>query len=137
MTTLEKVNYTALHRARVRPGRLRAERRRQVRRQAGPARGGPVSNPEQMFAAGCGGCFIDALGVAAGKMKLGLLADVSIDAEVDLGPIPNAFGIAARLRFSLPSIEREQARKRVEAAHLVCPYSNATRANTDLRLSLA
>jgi Ohr subfamily peroxiredoxin len=61
---------------------------------------------------------------------------VAIDAEVDLGTIPNAYGIAARLKISLPGLDREQAQKLVDAAHQVCPYSNATRGNIDVTLTL-
>lgn len=138
MTKLEKVNYTA----RVcvlggREGSARSDDGKLDVKLSRPAGGGPGTNPEQMFAAGYAACFIGALGVAAGKMKIALPPDVSVDAEVDLGPIPNAFGIAARLKVSLPGIEREQAQKLIEAAHVVCPYSNATRGNIDVQLSLA
>jgi Ohr subfamily peroxiredoxin len=63
--------------------------------------------------------------------------DVAVDAEVDLGTIPNAYGIAVRLTISLPGLEQGQARQLVDAAHQVCPYSNATRGNIDVTLSLA
>jgi len=69
-------------------------------------------------------------------MKLSVPADVSIDAEVDLGPIPNAYGIAARLNVSLPGMDREVAQNLVNAAHQVCPYSNATRGNIDVTITL-
>jgi len=61
---------------------------------------------------------------------------VSIDAEVDLGPIPNAYGIAARLAISLPGLDKETAQKLVDAAHQVCPYSNATRGNIDVTITI-
>jgi organic hydroperoxide reductase OsmC/OhrA len=61
----------------------------------------------------------------------------AIDAEVDLGPIHNAFGIAVRLDVSLPGMERDEAQRLIEAAHLVCPYSNATRGNIDIEITLA
>jgi osmotically inducible protein OsmC len=61
---------------------------------------------------------------------------VSIDAEVDLGPIPNAYGIAARLAISLPGLDKATAQKLVDAAHQVCPYSNATRGNIDVTITL-
>ena len=62
--------------------------------------------------------------------------DVSIAAEVDLGPIPNAYGIAARLAISLPGMDKATAQKLVDAAHQVCPYSNATRGNIDVTITL-
>ncbi len=138
MTKLEKVNYTA----RVcvlggREGSARSDDGKLEVKLSRPASGGPGTNPEQMFAAGYAACFIGALGVAAGKMKLALPPDVAVDAEVDLGPIPDAFSIAVRLKVSLPGIANEQAHKLVEAAHVVCPYSNATRDNIDVHLSLA
>jgi osmotically inducible protein OsmC len=72
----------------------------------------------------------------AGKMKVTLPADLAIDAEVDLGPIPNAYGIAARLNVSLPGMDRAAAQQLVDAAHQVCPYSNATRGNIDVTITL-
>jgi Ohr subfamily peroxiredoxin len=70
-------------------------------------------------------------------MKVSVPADVAVDAEVDLGPIPNAYGIAARLKVSLPGMERAAAQALVDAAHQVCPYSNATRGNIDVTITLA
>ncbi|MNO06616.1 Organic hydroperoxide resistance protein OhrB [compost metagenome] len=62
---------------------------------------------------------------------------MAIDAEVDLGTIPNAYGIAARLKVHLPGMDRAQAQQLVNDAHQVCPYSNATRGNIDVTLTLA
>lgn len=138
MTKLESINYTA--RARVlggREGSARSDDGKLDVKLSRPAGGGSGTNPEQMFAAGYAACFIGALGVAAGNVRLTLPPDVSIEAEVDLGPIPNAFGIAVRLKISLPGIEREQAQELIKAAHVVCPYSNATRGNIDVQLSVA
>jgi len=100
--------------------------------------GGPggATNPEQLFAAGYSACFIGAMKAVAGKMKVTLPADLAIDAEVDLGPIPNAYGIAARLNVSLPGMDRAAAQALVDAAHQVCPYSNATRGNIDVTITL-
>ena len=100
-----------------------------------PGTSGTGTNPEQMFAIGYSACFIGAMKAVAGKMKVTVPADVAIDAEVDLGPIPNAFGIAARLKISLPGMERAAAEALVQAAHQVCPYSNATRGNIDVVLT--
>jgi Ohr subfamily peroxiredoxin len=74
----------------------------------------------------------------AGKMKVPLPADLAVDAETDLGPIRegNAFGIAVRMKIHLPGMERAQAQQLVDAAHQVCPYSNATRGNIDVTLTL-
>src|SRR4051812_1512241 len=98
--------------------------------------GGPGTNPEQLFAAGYSACFIGAMKAVAGKMKVTLPADLAIDAEVDLGPTPGAYGIAVRLNISLPGMDRAAAQGLVDAAHKVCPYSNATRGNIDVAINL-
>ncbi|SRR5258706_1947704 len=98
--------------------------------------GGPGTNPEQMFAAGYSACFIGAMKAVAGKQKIQLPADVSIAADVGIGPIPTGFGIQVALNISLPGMDREAAQKLVQAAHQVCPYSNATRGNIDVALNL-
>jgi Ohr subfamily peroxiredoxin len=89
--------------------------------------GGPGTNPEQLFAAGYSACFIGAMKAVAAKQKIALPADVSIDGSVGIGPIPNGFGIQAELKISLPGMDRAAAQALVDAAHQVCPYSNATR----------
>jgi Ohr subfamily peroxiredoxin len=99
--------------------------------------GGPGTNPEQLFAAGYSACFIGALKAVSGKMKIAIPADTSIHAEVGIGPIPAGFGIQAKLDISLPGLDREVARKLIDAAHQVCPYSNATRGNIDVELTIA
>jgi Ohr subfamily peroxiredoxin len=98
--------------------------------------GGPGTNPEQLFAAGYSACFIGAMKVVAGKQKLQLPADLSITADVGIGPIPAGFGIQVALNISLPGVEPAAARALVDAAHQVCPYSNATRGNIDVTLNI-
>ena len=98
--------------------------------------GGPGTNPEQLFAAGYSACFIGAMKAVAGKQKIALPADTSIAAEVGIGPITGGFGIQATLNISLPGMDREAAQALVNAAHHVCPYSNATRGNIDVTLNL-
>ncbi len=98
---------------------------------------GNATNPEQLFAAGYSACFMGALKHVAGMKKVPVPADASIDAEVDIGPIPAGFGIAARLTVSLPGMDRAVAQDLVDTAHQVCPYSNATRGNIDVKLSVA
>ncbi len=98
--------------------------------------GGAGSNPEQLFAAGYAACFIGALKVVAAHGKRVLPADTSIEGLVGIGPVANGFGIEVELRISLPGLEPELARELVERAHQVCPYSNATRGNIDVRLTL-
>ncbi|PZO76385.1 MAG: organic hydroperoxide resistance protein [Sphingomonas taxi] len=100
--------------------------------------GGDGSNPEQLFAAGYSACFIGALKVAGQQLKMKIPDDVSVTAKVGIGPrSAGGFGITADLTVSLPGIERDQAEKLVDAAHQICPYSNATRGNVDVGLTLA
>ena len=96
--------------------------------------GSPGTNPEQLFAAGYSACFIGAMKFVAGRDKIALPAEVSIEADVGIGAIPNGFGIEVTLKVSVPGMSRADAESLVEKAHLVCPYSNATRGNIDVRL---
>lgn len=95
---------------------------------------GDATNPEQLFAAGYAACFIGALKFVAGQNKQSLPADTSIRAEVGIGKIEGGFGLDVDLFISLPGLATEQAEQLVVAAHKVCPYSNATRDNVDVRL---
>jgi len=97
---------------------------------------GDGTNPEQLFAAGYAACFIGAMGFVAGQQKKVLPASTSIQADVAIGPIPTGFGIAVTLNVSMPDWPREQAQALIEAAHQVCPYSNATRGNIVVTLNL-
>jgi Ohr subfamily peroxiredoxin len=97
---------------------------------------GTATNPEQLFAAGYSACFMGALKHVAGMKKLAVPADASIDASVDIGPIPAGFGIAARLAISLPGMDRDIAQDLIATAHQVCPYSNATRGNIEVEITL-
>lgn len=138
MTTLEKVLYTAkAHTTGGRDGASKTDDGRLSVTLSPPGTAGTGTNPEQLFAAGYSACFLGAIKAVAGKMKLSVPADVSIDAEVDLGTIPNAYGVAARLKVSLPGMDREVAQNLINAAHQVCPYSNATRGNIDVSITLA
>ena len=101
-----------------------------------PGTAGTGTNPEQLFAAGYSACFIGAMKAVAGMQKISLPADLSIDASVDLGKVGQGYGIAARLAVSLPGMDRATAQALVDAAHQVCPYSNATPANSDLPTAL-
>ncbi|RYF41208.1 MAG: organic hydroperoxide resistance protein [Comamonadaceae bacterium] len=137
MTTLEKVLYTAkAHTTGGRDGASKTDDGRLDIKLSPPGQPGNGTNPEQLFAAGYSACFIGAMKAVAGKMKVTLPADLAIDAEVDLGPIPNAYGIAARLNVSLPGMDRAAAQSLIDAAHQVCPYSNATRGNVDVTITL-
>jgi len=100
--------------------------------------GGEGTNPEQLFAAGYSACFIGALKVAGMQLKIKVPAETSVTATVGIGPrSEGGFGITADLEVSLPGLDRADAEKVVEAAHQICPYSNATRGNIDVGLTIA
>ena len=99
--------------------------------------GGPGTNPEQLFAAGYSACFLGALKFVAGKTKVALPADTTITGRVGIGQIPTGFGIQAELRIRAPGLPREQLQALADQAHIVCPYSNATRGNIDVTLVLS
>ncbi|MFV0679303.1 organic hydroperoxide resistance protein [Ottowia sp.] len=138
MTSLDKVLYTArAHTTGGRDGQSRSDDGRLDVSLSSPGGAGTGTNPEQLFAAGYSACFIGAMKAVAGKQKIALPDDLSVDAEVDLGPVGQAFGIAVRMTIRLPGMERAAAQALVDTAHQVCPYSNATRGNIDVTLTLA
>ncbi len=99
--------------------------------------GGDGSNPEQLFAAGYSACFIGALKVAGQQLKMKLPEDMTVTATVGIGPrAAGGFGITTDLRVALPGIAHDQAQVLVDTAHQICPYSNATRGNVDVGLTL-
>ncbi len=98
---------------------------------------GGATNPEQLFAAGYSACFMGALKHVAGIKKVAVPDDASIDASVDIGPIPQGFGIAVQMVIRLPGLDRAVAQDLVNTAHQVCPYSNAPRGNIEVSLTLA
>jgi lipoyl-dependent peroxiredoxin len=99
--------------------------------------GGPdvvATNPEQLFAAGYGACFLSAVSTIARMQKISA-KEFTVDCKVDLGGFENGtFGIAAHLDSHLPGIERDKAHMLVRAAHKRCPYSQATRGNIDVEI---
>lgn len=97
---------------------------------------GPGTNPEQLFAAGYSACFIGAMKFVAMGDKIKLPDDLTVTAEVGIGPIPNGFGIRAALTVNVPGVERGVVERLVEKAHQVCPYSNATRGNIEVDLKV-
>jgi Ohr subfamily peroxiredoxin len=100
--------------------------------------GGEGSNPEQLFAAGYSACFIGALKAAGAQLKIKVPAETKVSATVGIGPrSEGGFGITADLVVDLPGLDRDEAQKLVDAAHQICPYSNATRGNVDVGLTLA
>ena len=98
--------------------------------------GGGGVNPEQLFAAGYSACFIGAMKFVAGTQKIALPADTTINATVGIGPIPAGFGIEVQLEVSIPGMEKAAAQALVDKAHQVCPYSNATRGNIEVTITV-
>lgn len=98
--------------------------------------GGDGTNPEQMFAAGYAACFMGATKYVALSQKLDLPEDFNITGIVGIGPTEGGFAIDVELKVSLPGMAKDVAEKLVEQAHEVCPYSNATRGNIDVKLTL-
>jgi Ohr subfamily peroxiredoxin len=98
--------------------------------------GGDGTNPEQLFAAGYSACFLGAMKFVAAREKIAIPADVSVNGNVGIGAIPTGFGIEVELKISLPGMDRDAAHALIEKAHVVCPYSNATRNNIDVTLTL-
>jgi osmotically inducible protein OsmC len=93
------------------------------------------TNPEQLFAVGYAACFENALAAVARRQKLEV-DDVEVDAKVMMmAGEQRSFTIAVELAVKLPSVEGEDAVNLVRAAHKVCPYSNATRGNIDVKLT--
>ncbi|SDX89066.1 organic hydroperoxide resistance protein [Acinetobacter kyonggiensis] len=105
-----------------------------VPKEMGGAGGG--TNPEQLFAAGYSACFLGAMKFVAGRDKLNISKDAYIEGEVGIGPIPTGFGIEVKLNIHLEGMDQAEAQKLVDAAHIVCPYSNATRGNINVTLNL-
>lgn len=99
--------------------------------------GGAGTNPEQLFAAGYSACFLGALKLVAGKAKISLPADTQVQGQVGIGPQGAGFGLEVALTVTVPGLDRQQAEQLVNEAHQVCPYSNATRGNIDVTLTVA
>ena len=99
--------------------------------------GGNGTNPEQLFAADYSACFLGAMKFVAAQQKLQLPADTQVTGQVGIGPIPTGFGIEVELTSSIPGLPRAEAEALVQKAHIVCPYSNATRNNIDVTLTIA
>jgi Ohr subfamily peroxiredoxin len=98
--------------------------------------GGAFTNPEQLFAAGYSACFDSALNHVARMQKIAI-KDTEVTATVGIGSVPSGgFGLEVALEVKIPGVEREVAQKLLETAHQVCPYSNATRNNIEVSLTL-
>jgi Ohr subfamily peroxiredoxin len=99
---------------------------------------GPGTKPEQLFGAGYSACFLGALKFVAAQKKIKLSEETTVTATVGIGPRPDGkgFGLDVALAVTLPGIEAAHARELVDGAHVVCPYSEATRSNLDVRISI-
>jgi osmotically inducible protein OsmC len=97
---------------------------------------GGATNPEQLFAAGYAVCFHNALRLVARRMQASVDGS-EVSAAVGIGPIEGGrYGIQVALKISLPGVEAQRAKELVDAAHQVCPYSNATRGNIEVDLQI-
>ncbi|WP_332689146.1 organic hydroperoxide resistance protein [Bosea sp. (in: a-proteobacteria)] len=101
--------------------------------------GGDGTNPEQLFAMGYSACFLGALKFAAGKESVKIPDDARVSADVGIGPRDDGkgFGIAVKLTISAPGIDKAKLEDLVQKAHIVCPYSDATRGNIEVELTVA
>ena len=100
--------------------------------------GGEGANPEKLFAAGYSACFLGAMKAMSGKVGVPVPADATVSAQIGFGPrSEGGYGITADLTIAMPGVERADAERLVHAAHEVCPYSNATRGNLDVGLTVA
>ena len=100
---------------------------------------GKGTNPEQLFASGYSACFLGAMKTVAGEKKIALPRDTSITADVGFGPLAGGkpgYGVSVAMAISVPGMEHAQAQALVDAAHVICPYSNATRGNIDVTLTV-
>jgi Ohr subfamily peroxiredoxin len=99
--------------------------------------GGQLTNPEQLFAAGYAACFHSALKLVARKQKI-TLTDTAITVDVGIGPNDQGgYGLTVAIEAEIPGVDEPTAHALIEAAHQVCPYSNATRGNVDVTLTIA
>ncbi|HEX8445465.1 MAG TPA: organic hydroperoxide resistance protein [Sphingomonas sp.] len=100
--------------------------------------GGVGANPEKLFAAGYSACFLGAMKAVSGKEGVKVPNDATVTAEIGFGPrSEGGYGITADLTIHMPGVEKADAERLVHAAHAVCPYSNATRNNVDVGLTIA
>jgi len=137
MHQVDQVLYTGkTHTTGGRDGLSRSDDGRLDIKLSSPGSAGLGTNPEQLFAAGWSACFIGALGKAAGKLKVVLPADLSVDAEVDLAMTGETYLLQARLGIRLPGLALDVAQALVDAAHQTCPYSKLTRGNINVTLQL-
>jgi lipoyl-dependent peroxiredoxin len=134
ITAIEKVLYTAqAHTTGGREGGAsRTSDGRLDVKLSVPGTPGSGTNPEQLFAVGWSACFLSAIKLVASKMKVRPPADLTVDADVDLGMTDGGYFIQARLNVSMPGVDPAVAQQIVDGAHLQCPYSKATHGNINV-----
>ena len=138
-TKLDKVLYTAeAHTTGGRDGAGKSSDGAIDVQLSSPGSGKPGTNPEQLFAVGYAACFIGAMKAVGPKISVKVPDDVAIDSKVSLGPTGGgaAYGISVALAITLPGLDDAQKKLLVDTAHKVCPYSNATRGNIDVELTI-
>jgi len=134
---MSKVLYTGkTHTTGGRDGAARSDDGRLDVQLSAPGSSAPGTNPEQLFAAGWSACFIGAMGLAAGQLKVKLPAQTAVDAEVDLVNNESGYFLQARLNVSLPGLDRDTAQAIVDGAHQTCPYSKLSRGNMNVEINL-
>ena len=139
-TKLDKVLYTAeAHTVGGREGSGKSSDGAIDVQLSAPGSGKPGTNPEQLFAIGYAACFIGAMKAVGPKVGVTVPDDAAIDSKVSLGPTNGgaAYGISVHLAITLPGLDAEQKQKLVDTAHQLCPYSNATRGNIDVEITIA
>lgn len=101
--------------------------------------GGEGTNPEQLFAMGYSACFLGALKFVAGKEKVKIPDDARVSADIGIGPRDDGqgFGITAKLTVSVPGLDKAAVEDLVKKAHVVCPYSHATKGNIPVETTVA
>ena len=139
-TKLDKVLYTAeAHTTGGRDGAGKSSDGAIDVQLSSPGSGKPGTNPEQLFAVSYAACFIGAMKAVGPKISVKVPDDVAIDSKVSLGPTNGgaAYGISVALAITLPGLDDAQKKLLVDTAHQVCPYSNATRGNIDVEITIA
>ena len=135
--SVDKVLYTAkVHTAGGREGMSKSSDGHLDLKLSSPGAANGGTNPEQLFAAGWSACFLSAMKIVAGKMRIALPEDSSVDAQVDLVTRDGGFFLTARLNVIAPGLRRNLAEAVVAGAHQTCPYSKATRGNVEVAISV-
>ena len=139
MLKIAKVLYTAqTHTTGAREGQGKSSDGALDVKLSSPGSGKPGTNPEQLFGVGYSACFMGAMNLAGGRMKIKVPETAAVDAHVSLGKTEGdaAYALAVKMVISLPGLDAEQKKQLVEAAHQTCPYSNATRGNIDVQFEI-